>query len=115
MMGYVKIVVIALLAIIGVLLVVQNLESLTQVTTLRLNLYVWHGQTDAYPIYLIILLAFLVGIFLASLLGFCDRIRIRRNIKEMERQKAELHKEIASLRKLSYDIAAHPHSGDKND
>ena len=108
MMGYIKILILALLAILGILLVVQNLDSLTQEASLRLNFYFWEGKTDPYPVYLLIMLAFLLGVFLTSLLGFSDRIRIRRSFKEAERKKNELEKEIASLRKLSYNLANQP-------
>ncbi len=114
MIGYVKIVITALLAIFAVLLIVQNLDSLTQAASLRLNLYVWEGQTNPYPVYLIIMLAFLLGVFLTSILGFCERFRTRRAIKEAARREEELQKEIASLRKLSYNLASQPATADKH-
>ena len=101
MSGYIKTILLALLAIAGILVIVQNYSGLTQEVSLRLNLYLWEGNTNPYPVYLLILLGFLLGIVLASLAGLCDRVRLRKEMKEALRKKDELEKEVYSLRSMA--------------
>ena len=110
-MGYIKIILLAALAMLGVLLVVQNLDSLMQAVSLKLNLYFCEHATEPYPVYLLLMLSFLLGVFLTSLLGFGERLRIRKAIKEAARQREDLEREIASLRRLSYNLANQPGAG----
>ena len=112
-MGYLKILLLALVATLGVLLIVQNMDTFNQAASVKLNLYFWECSSNPYPLYLLIVLSFLLGVFLTSLLGFCERIRIRGAIKAAARQKEALEKELTSLRKLSYNIASQAGGADR--
>jgi uncharacterized integral membrane protein len=109
MMTYVKILIVTILALLGILVVIQNADNFTAVASVRLNLYVWEGVSSPYPIYLVIMLAFLGGVALACILGFYERICIRRDLRAARHKTAELQKEINAVRAYSQASGAGEH------
>jgi uncharacterized integral membrane protein len=108
--SYIKIFILALLALVVVLLAIQNHQSLSQEISLKLNLYFWEGATAPYPLYMVVVLAFLLGILLASLAGIASRFYLRRQLKEAENIYEAAEKEIRALRGMSLHSSAHGNS-----
>ncbi len=67
---------------------------------IRLNLVFVQFESTPYATYLVIMLAFFVGLLAASLLGVLERFRLRRTLKAKNRELAGLAKELANLRNL---------------
>jgi uncharacterized integral membrane protein len=99
-LSYIKILILALLALAAVMLAVQNQPFLTQEISFRLDLYVWDWISASYPLYIIIVLAFLLGILLTSLAGIGNRFYLRGRLKEAVGRKEAVEKELSNLRGL---------------
>ncbi|MDR1396251.1 MAG: lipopolysaccharide assembly protein LapA domain-containing protein [Desulfarculales bacterium] len=104
---YIKIFILALLALAAIVLAVQNQTFLAQEISFKLNLYFWEGLSVPYPLYMIILLVFLLGVLLTSLAGIGNRFYLRGQLKEAVRKNEEAEKEILSLRGLSLRNSGH--------
>jgi uncharacterized integral membrane protein len=109
MMTYAKILIITILMLLGILVIIQNMDTFAAVAVVRLNLYAWEGATSPCPIYLIIILAFLGGVVLTCILGFYERILIHREMRLSRHKVAELQKEINAIRAYGQASGAGEH------
>jgi lipopolysaccharide assembly protein A len=99
-MKYLRIVVYTALVLIAVTFIIQNYPDFSRELIIRLNLYVVNFETAGIQVWVLFLLAFFVGIFLASLLGFVDRLHLKREISSGKREIYRLKEELNSLRNL---------------
>lgn len=99
-MSYIKAILLSAVVALAIIFMVQNIEALSHPLAIRLNLLFVKLESSPYATYLVILLAFFIGLFLASLLGIAERFRLRRNIKALEKQINGLNQELNSLRNL---------------
>ena len=99
-MKHVKAIVSILVMLFVVIIVVENLEQLSKTLTLRIDLLFWGAQTAPMAFYLVAIIAFLIGIFLAGLLGIFERFRLKREIKRLSNENKEKDKELNSYRNL---------------
>ena len=99
-MNYIKLIVSTLVVALAIIFMIQNIEALSHPLAIRLNLFLVHFKTTPYATYLIILLAFFVGLLAASVLGVLERLRMRRHIKAQQKQINQLNRELSSLRNL---------------
>ena len=99
-MSYIKAILLSAVVALAIIFMVQNMDALGHPLAIRLNLLFVKFESSPYATYLIILLAFFIGLFLASLLGIAERFHLRRNIKGLEKQIAGLNQELNSLRNL---------------
>jgi len=99
-MRYFKTIVLALLFIISLIFFVQNNESLSTNLQLEFNLVTLHLISVPLPLYLFVLMAFLLGVVFS--LGFLlvERIRLGLELKALRRQHASLEDEALALRTL---------------
>jgi uncharacterized integral membrane protein len=105
--GYIKLFVLALLTLMVILLAIQNHDTLAQEISLKLNLFLWTGATAPYPLYILVVLAFLLGVFLTSLAGIASRFYLRRDLKEAMLLNEAAEKEILTLRGQALNISTH--------
>jgi uncharacterized integral membrane protein len=105
--GYIKLFILALLALVVILLAIQNHDTLAQEISLQLNLFLWAGETAPYPLYILVVLAFLLGVFLTSLAGITSRFHLRRGLKEAMLLNEAAEKEILTLRGQALNLSAH--------
>lgn len=119
-MSYLKAIVISLVVALAIIFMVQNIEPLSHPLSIRLNLFFVQFETTPYATYMVILLAFFVGLLAASLLGLMERLRLRKTIRQQRKEVARLNKELSSLRNMPLtgepltgsDIAEEPLEGE---
>lgn len=99
-MNYIKAILASALVAFAIIFMIQNMEQLSHPLSIRLNLFLVHFESTPYATYLVIILAFFVGLFAASLLGLVERYRLRRNIRAREHDLKRLQRELDSLRNL---------------
>lgn len=99
-MSYLKAIVISLVVALAIIFMVQNIEPLSHPLSIRLNLFFIQFETTPYATYMVILLAFFVGLLAASLLGLMERLRLRKTIRQQRKEVARLNKELSSLRNM---------------
>jgi uncharacterized integral membrane protein len=99
-MRHVKAIVSILVMLFVVIIVVENLEQLSQTLTLRIDLLFWGAKTGPMAFYLVVIIAFLIGILVAGLLGIFERFRLKREIKRLSKENKEKDKELNSYRNL---------------
>jgi putative membrane protein len=99
-MGYIKVIVISAVVALSIIFMIQNITPLSHPLGIRLNLFFVNWESTPYPTYLVILLAFFVGLLSASLVGINERWRLRRQVKAQVKKTEELRKELNSLRNL---------------
>ena len=80
-MGYIKVIVLSAVVALSIIFMIQNITPLSHPLGIRLNLFFVNWESTPYPTYLVILLAFFVGLLAASLVGINERWRLRRQVK----------------------------------
>lgn len=99
-MGYIKIIVLSAVVALAIIFMIQNIQPLSYPLTIRLNLFFVRFQSTPYATYLVILLAFFVGLLAASLVGISERWRLRKQARAQRKELENLHRELSSLRNL---------------
>jgi len=99
-MGYIKVIILSAVVALAIIFMIQNITPLSHPLGIRLNLFFVKWESTPYPTYLVILLAFFVGLLAASLLGISERWRLRRQVKAQIKKTEELRGELNSLRNL---------------
>ncbi|MBU1275182.1 MAG: LapA family protein [Proteobacteria bacterium] len=99
-MGYIKVIVLSAVVALAIIFMIQNITPLNHPLGIRLNLFFVNWESTPYPTYLVILLAFFVGLLTSSLVGINERWRLRRQVKDQAKKTEELRKELNSLRNL---------------
>ncbi|MCB2228473.1 MAG: LapA family protein [Desulfarculaceae bacterium] len=99
-MGYIKVIILSAVVALAIIFMIQNITPLSHPLGIRLNLLFVKWESTPYPTYLVILLAFFVGLLAASLVGISERFRLRRQVKAQVKKTEELRRELNSLRNL---------------
>jgi uncharacterized integral membrane protein len=99
-MRYIKAFVGFVFMFLAVILIVQNLEQLSKALTLRVNLLFWAHETPPMAFYLVIIIAFLLGIFIAGLYGIIERFKLKKKIRMLSKESREKDKELNSFRNI---------------
>jgi len=121
-MSYVKAIIISAVVALAIIFMVQNIEPLSHPLAIRLNLLFVNFKSTPHATYLVILLAFFVGLLAASILGFSERFRLRRLVRQKQKEIQNLSRELDSLRNLPLtgehlaaggEVANKPSAGEK--
>jgi len=99
-MRYLKGIGIILFLLFVVIVAVQNYAPMSHTVRFRLNLVFWNHETADMSLYLVTIIAFLIGVFFTGLFGIAERFRLKREIKNLTRELREKDKELNSLRNL---------------
>jgi putative membrane protein len=99
-MKYIRTVVYTALFLIAVTFIIQNYPDFSKELTIKLNLYVASFETAAIQAWVLFLIAFFVGIVLASIVGFVERQHLKREIRAGRKEISRLKEELNSLRNL---------------
>ena len=99
-MRYVKLFFLVLFLGVATLFLVQNYDILTQQFQLELNLYFFALLGPALPLYIVILGAFLLGVFLSLIFFIIDKFQAAGQLKACRRKLTRLEQEVTSLRNL---------------
>lgn len=92
-MASLKFVLYALLFILFLIFIVQNYSTLTAPHSLHLNLALANLETVPLPFYILALILFFMGFFLALLLGALPKQRLKRELRDCRQQKRDLEKQ----------------------
>jgi putative membrane protein len=85
-----------LLILLFIIFLLQNYSTLTSSHSLRLNLGVLLLESVPLPFYLVVVLTFFSGLFLAALMGVFDRRRLTKELKEARNLNLDLEKKLKS-------------------
>lgn len=99
-MRYIKGIVVILFLLFVVIVAVQNYAPMSTPVRFHLNLLFWNYQSPDMNLYLVTIIAFLIGVFFTGLFGIAERFRLKRQVKELRRELKEKDKELNSLRNL---------------
>jgi putative membrane protein len=97
-MKHIKAIVSILVMLLIIIIIVENLEQLSKTLTLRVDLLFWSHETPQMPFYLVMIMVFLLGIFIAGFFGIFERFRLKKEIKALSRERIAKEKEINTLR-----------------
>lgn len=110
-MRAVKALVIGLLIVLAVVFVVQNSNLMFQKVTFQLNLVVLSFQSYPLPLYVHLLIAFLLGVVLALSYYLLSVIGFHKTLREKKKEILRLNGELTSLRVPSAEKAGKEESG----
>lgn len=99
-MKHMKFIVSLLLMLLAIILIVENLEQLSKTLILKVDLLFWVHETPPMALYLVIIMVFLLGIFVASSYGILERFKLKKRIKILLRENREKDRELNSFRNL---------------
>ena len=99
-MRHIKAIVSILVMLFVVIIVVENLGELSQTLTLRVDLLFWGVKTPPMAFYLVVIIAFLIGVLVAGFLGIFERFRLKREMKRLSKENKEKDNELNSYRNL---------------
>jgi uncharacterized integral membrane protein len=99
-MRHIKAIISILVMLFVVIIVVENLEQLSKTLTLRIDLLFWGAKTGQMAFYLLVIIAFLIGVFVAGFLGIFERFRLKKEIRRLSKENKEKDKELNSYRNL---------------
>ncbi len=113
-MRYVKVLALVLFFFVAMVFFVQNTEILTQSISLKFSVFAFQWTSSPIPIYLYILLAFVLGAVLSTIYFAVDKLRMSKEIKRNRQQIKSMQNELDSLRpkplqeQASATEASHP-------
>ncbi|RLB16393.1 MAG: hypothetical protein DRG63_05340 [Deltaproteobacteria bacterium] len=99
-MKYLKGIGVILFLLFVVIVAVQNNAPMSTTVRFHINLLFWQHETPDMSIYLVTIIAFLLGVFFTGLYGIGERFRLKRQIKSLSKEIREKDKELNSLRNL---------------
>jgi uncharacterized integral membrane protein len=97
-MKHIKAIVSILLMLLVIILIVENLEQLSKSLTLRVDLLFWSHKTPPMQVYLLMIIVFLLGVFVAGFFGIFERFRLKKEIRSLSREKKERARQLDSMR-----------------
>jgi hypothetical protein len=82
-MRFIKVIITTAIVLLGIVFIVENLETLKTAVKLRLDLFVINLESPDIHIWVIILFCFFLGVFTASLYGIYEMIVQRQTIRQL--------------------------------
>jgi uncharacterized integral membrane protein len=98
-MKHVKAIVSILIMLLVIILIVENLGELSKTLTLRIDFLFWSHKTPPMAFYLVMIMVFLLGLFIAGFFGIFERFRLKKQIRLLSKDKIAREREINSIRK----------------
>ena len=102
-MRYVKALLVILLFVLGLTFFLQNSQIFTATLSVRFEVMDWGGRSQPIPLYMFMVLAFLVGGLITLLYLAADKIKLHRELKRRKSRIGSLEKELSSLRNMSLE------------
>jgi uncharacterized integral membrane protein len=93
-MRFVKVIISTVIVLLGIVFIIENLETLQQVVRLKLDLYVATFQSPDVHLWIIILFCFFLGVFTTSLYGIYELIKQRQTIRQLRHNLEILAQEL---------------------
>ena len=89
-----------LLILLATILIVQNYEQLSKTLILKVDLKLWAWETPPMFVYLVMIIVFLLGVFMAGFFGIVERFKSKKTIRVLTKENREKDRELNSLRNL---------------
>jgi uncharacterized integral membrane protein len=102
-MRFLKVIIAIVIVLLGIVFIVENLETLKHQVTLGLDLYFVKFQSPAVHIWVLVLFCFFLGAFTASLYGIYEVIIQRQTIRKLRH-----NLDIMALELKQAGLAAEP-------
>lgn len=99
-MRYAKVLLIVLIFFFGLIFFIQNTQIFTDKLALSFNLFGLKWTSSPIPLYLYILLAFVIGALVSMLYLLLDKIRMKKELKGCKTKIRSLEKELNELRNM---------------
>ena len=97
-MRYLKVLILALIFVASMIFFIQNTPIFSETIQLQLEILGYRWTSVAMPIYLVVLLSFLLGAVLAILYFFIEKVRLSGMLRSATAKVKKLEDEVASLR-----------------
>ncbi len=99
-MKHIKAVFIILFLLLVVIVAVQNYVPMTTMVKFKVDLLFVSFETPNTPLFIIIIISFVLGVLFTGLYGLGEHLKQRREIKSLLKEIEERDKELSSLRNL---------------
>jgi len=109
-MRFLKVIFATAIIILGIVFIIQNLEELTRKIQVHLDLQVVNLQSPAVHLWGLILFAFFLGVFTASLYGIYELLKQRRTIRQLKHNLDILGQELKQASSAALTSAPAPES-----
>ncbi len=83
-MRFLKVILSTVIILLALVFIIENLETLRQAVTLKLDLYAVYLQSPAVPLWVLVLFCFFLGAFTASLYGIYEVLVQRQTIRQLK-------------------------------
>lgn len=93
-MRFIKIIVSTFIVILGVVFIIENLEILEHSVQIRLDLHFVNFQSPHMHLWVLVLFAFFLGVFTASLYGIYELYQNRQTIRQLRHNLDILAREL---------------------
>ena len=93
-MRFLKVIISTIIILLAIVFIIENLETLKQAVTLKLDLYVVNLQSPAIHLWVLVLFCFFLGAFTASLYGIYEVIVQRQTIRQLKHNLEILAQEL---------------------
>jgi uncharacterized integral membrane protein len=109
-MRFVKIIISTLIVLLGIVFIIENLEILKHAVRIKLNLYFVSFQSPDMHLWVIVLFAFFLGVFTASLYGIYELYRQRQTVRQLRHNNEILAMELKQASSTAEVSVAAPES-----
>lgn len=109
-MRYIKVLIIVFLFFFCMIFFVQNTEILSTTIKLNFHLFGLNFTSSPIPVYVFILVAFVVGAIVSMLYFILEKIRHMQEIKRYKERLKNLEEEVTSLRRTPLQETESPYS-----
>ncbi|HZE21964.1 MAG TPA: LapA family protein [Desulfobaccales bacterium] len=104
-MRFIKIIISTLIIILGIVFIIENLAMLEHSVRIRFDLYVVTLQTPDMHLWVLILFAFFLGVFTASLYGIYELYTNRQTIRQLQHNINIMARELKEASATEEEVA----------
>jgi uncharacterized integral membrane protein len=109
-MRFVKIIISTLIVLLGIVFIIENLEILKHTVRIKLNLHFVTFQSPDMHLWVIVLFAFFLGVFTASLYGIYELYSQRQTVRRLRHNNEILAQELKQASATAEVSVAAPES-----
>ena len=113
-MKHFRVVLVILFVLLIISVAVQNYSVMTSQVSFRLNLLFFNHETPPMSIYLVIIIAFLLGVVFTGFYGITERFRLKKEIKMLTKESKGKDQELQSLRNFPVTAEEMSHSEEQD-
>lgn len=109
-MRFIKIIISTIIVLLGIVFIIENLEMLKHTVRIKLDLYFLTFQSPDIQLWVIVLFAFFLGVFTASLYGIYEVFSQRQTIRQLRHNLEILARELKQVSATAEVSVASPES-----